>query len=283
MALVSSVKVYKAQLVEALEQRYVPALRAGEEPLAWDLVLAVTVRDVQAALARLVELDDRVDDAELAHDELRQSRRRLVQEELYPEAVLVRGAIDLAFGREEGRHVHRMKGRTARKAPALARQLRRTLHRLEGDRALPSPRGRRCHVDRDGWIGQLKPGYRKLVKLNRQLVLSDKALIGLYLDKQAAMTAFDQSYGDGLRHLRSVFRMARFDPRAIKNLRPYYMRRRLSKRARLKRAARAGAAEQQPATPPAEAPARSPAGEGARVIVPRTVARWLEKSRLFGT
>ncbi len=79
----------------------------------------------------------------------------------------------------------------------------------------------------------------------------------------------------------ATFRLARFDLVLIKKLKPYYQRRRLSKLARNKRqvrdASRDAADDEQ-----AEA-ARPPARETARATVPKTVARWLEEHRLFGT
>ena len=65
----------------------------------------------------------------------------------------------------------------------------------------------------------------------------------------------------------------------IKNLKPYYQRRRLKRLARRKQAARAAAAAKKPVLVKAEPAVQ----ETARVPVPQKIARWLEKNRLFGT
>lgn len=80
----------------------------------------------------------------------------------------------------------------------------------------------------------------------------------------------------------TYFRIARFDLKLIKNLKPYYQRRRLSRRAKKKREARV-AARGGAAAAEAVEEARPPAQETARVAVSKTVMRWLEKNRLFGT
>ena len=280
MTLVAAIEANKAKLAAAFAERYAPRLRAGETLPDWELTLELMVRDVIEALWQMIDLDDRVDHAATEADLLREDRDRLVSGELYPRAVTVRGSIDLAFGRKVGsERIHLMKGRTQRKTRALERQLRLALMILaDPDRDLPAPKNPHIAVDRDGWVRQLQPGYQKLLKLNHQLGESEAALTSLVVNKRAAVKAFDVAYDDTLRYVQAAYRTAGYDARMIRKLKPYYLRRRLSRLAREKRAARAAAVGK-----PAPEKIQPPARETARVQVPKTVAKWLEKTRLFGT
>ena len=281
MELVSSIESYTPRLEAVLAERYEPHLRPGEASPDYRLALDLAAREVEAALARVVELDDAVTFATSDLAELRRQRDRLVDGELYPRAVTVRGSIELAFGREQGRELHSMEGRTRRKGPGLERQLRRTVARLsDPDHPLPAARNPHAEVDRAGWIRQLQPLYLELVRLNQALSGTESALTRLFDDKQIAMEAFDVAYSDTLRYARTLFQMAGFDARALRNLQPYSRRRRLSRRARKAREARAAATAAGKSMATVEAhPATK---EAARVAIPRAIARWLERSRLFG-
>ncbi len=226
MELVTRIEAYKSRLAAALAERYAPRLRPGEELPDYGLALELAVRDVVEALRRMIEIDDRVDHAAVDLDLLRLDRDRLVADELYPAAVWVRGSIDLAFGRKRGRAVHLMSGRTRRNPPALARQLRLAIRRLtDVDCELPPPKSPRAVVDRDGWIRQLKPGYLELRKLNHELGHGEHVVTALVINKRAEIKEFDLAYGDSLRFVQAGLKMARFDAKLIKNLKPYYRRR----------------------------------------------------------
>lgn len=282
MELVSSIKAAKPHLAEALAERYAPNLREGEELPDYGLALELAVRDVMSTLALLLELDDQVAFAAADRKNLGHERQRLVDEEVYARVVAVRGAIDLAFDQVTARYLHGLRGRTERKPPGLERQLRRTLFRLT-DSSLSWPPARNPHaaVDRAGWIRQLEPLYRELKKLNDAFGGSEHRLGGLVTEKKKAMAAFDVAYADGLRYVRSSYKLAGFDDRILKNLKPYHQRRRLSERARKARQARAAAAEG--AVQPAPEASRPAAKENTRVAIPKAVARWLRQNRLFGT
>ena len=280
MELLSSIRAHKPRLAAAVAERYASRLREGESLPDYALLLELAGRDVKAALKRLIELDDKVDDAELNRDSLRLERNLLAAEELYPRAVSVRGEIDLACGREEGRHFHGMRGKTRRRAPLLLEQLRLLVIRLKNGKRLPERKNPHARADRERWIRMLMPRYDKLAQLNAEVErLRDHAVPGLILEKNAAMKDFDATYGDALRLVTTTFRLARLHPGFIKKLKPYYQRRRLSRQAAKKRQARAAAAEAK------SAPIKlRPAGrESARVAVSKTVMQWLDKHRLFGT
>lgn len=61
MELCSSIHRHKGRPAKALGKRFGPRLLAGEEPPDWQLTLTLIARDAQAALERLIELDDEVD------------------------------------------------------------------------------------------------------------------------------------------------------------------------------------------------------------------------------
>ncbi len=286
MDLVASTRVHQHRLAAAIAKRYAPLLEEGETLPDHVLTLELAGREVKAALKCLIEVDDRVDYASVKRDLLRLERNAMAAKVLQPRAVSVRGAIDQAFGREQGRHLHGMKGSTRRRAPLLLKQIRPLVLRLEDSgRELPRPKNPHAYVDRERWTRQLVPRYHKLVKLDGEVTrLRDHEVPALILDKKAALEAFDAAYADALRVVTAYFRMAGFDLKLIKNLKPYYQRRRLSRLAKKRRQDRAGAR-----SPGGAAAAvvveedRPPAKETARVAVSKTVRRWLETNRLFGT
>ncbi len=289
MALVDSITAHKGQLAATLAERYVPKLEEGETLPDYVLTLELAAREVKAALKHLLASDDAVDRASVKRDLKRRECNALATGELQPRAMSVRGAIDQAFGREVGRDLHGMKGQTRRRSPLLLKQLRRLVLLLEDtDVELPPPKNPHAYVDRPRWAQQLVKPYHTLSQLNREVErLRDHVVPGLILDKHTAMDAFDAIYADGLRLVTTHFRAVRFDLKLIKNLKPYYRRRRLSRRAGSKREARAAARGEAAAaeTTAIETTEEAwpPERETEQVAVSQTVMRWLKKNRLFGT
>ncbi len=276
MDLVSSLKSYREKLAVRLAERYSGRLRPDETPPDYVQVLELAVRDVRATLDLLSKLDDEVAFARTDQLSRQTARSKLVREELYPRAVVVRGEIDLAFGRRKGGWLHGMKGRTRRSPPALEMQLRRAVNRLaDGEREPPPPKNRHAAVDRDRWLRQLQPLYLQLVELNKKIDLGKHAVPALTSEKNAAMVAFDRSYRDALRLAKATFAAAGLDGTLIKNLKPYYQRRRMSAQARKKRRDRAAAAKPEQALEPATPPAR----DTDRVAVPVSIVEWLKDNR----
>jgi hypothetical protein len=74
MELASSVKSYKQSFAAAVSDPYAPRLRDGEALPDYVLVPELAVRDAQAALDRLVALDDEADDADVDLSGLRGDR-----------------------------------------------------------------------------------------------------------------------------------------------------------------------------------------------------------------
>ena len=290
MELASSVKRYKEKMAAAVTERYTPRLRDGEAFPDYGLVLDLAVRDAQAALDELVELDDQVDDLAVDLDFLREDRDHVAKEVLHPRAVRVRGAIDLAFDRERGRSLHAMKGRTRRAVPHLEYQVRHALARLtDPDHELPPPRSRFSAVDREGWTRQLQGPYRRLLKLREEISRQEAELNLLGVLRKRAMDAFDAAYGEAVPLVKSVFAIAGFGTQMIKNLKPYYQRRRMSKEARKKREARAARAAEVTGAALAEATKSAeekvpadiqPPDKEKRAVLSKTVAKWLAKRRV---
>ncbi len=282
MDLVSSIKSYQEKLSARLAERYSRRLRPGETLPDYGLVLELAVRDLRAALDLLAELDDKVAIARTEQVCRQIDRCTLVREELHPRAVAVRGEIDLAFGRRKGGWLHGMRGRTRRSPPALEAQLRRAVRRLADPERKPPPKNRHAAVDRDRWLRQLQPPYLELVALSERIDLGRHAVPALTAEKNAAMAAFDHSYRDALRLAKAAFAAAGLSGKPIKNLKPYYQRRRMSAQARKKRQARAAAAAAVPEQAAEKAPL--PAKDTDRVAVPISIAEWLEDNRrLVGT
>lgn len=281
MSLVSSIKSYQKQLVQGLAGRFSRHLRPGETLPDYHLALELAVRDVRAALDLLVDLDDRVAFARSDQLSSQVARSTLVREELYPRTVAVRGEIDLAFGRQRGGWLHGMRGRTRRSPPALEAQLRRAVDRLaHPDRKLPKLKNRYAVVDRDRWLRQLRPLYLELAELSKKIDLGRHAVPALTAEKNAAMGAYDLSYRDALRLAKAAFAAAGLDGTPIRNLKPYYQRRRMSAQARKKRQARAAAKVPERTVEEAAPPKKVPD----RVAVPKSVVKWLEANRrLVGT
>ncbi len=293
MELTSSVKSYKGKLAVAISERYAPQLQKGEALPDYVLMLELAVRDAQSALDRLVALDDEVDDVAIELGLQRSERDRLVSEELFPRAVTVRQAIELAFGKERGSTFHGLKGRTRRKPAGLLRQVMRMLRRLtDPERELPAPKHRFVAIDRDRWRRQLQGPYQRLSQLEKSITRGGAELSSLVYFRKRAMEAFDVAYGDALRQVIVAFQLARFDSRMIKNLKPYYQRRRLSRKARKQRDARAARAAEQAAEASSETSGdeaeeastrfRPLAGE-ARATLSKSVAKWLQKRQVSGS
>ncbi len=289
MELAASVEAYRGKLAVALGERYAPGLLEGEALPDVGLLLDLAVRDAQAALDRLVRMDVDSDRVDTRLGLLRADRDRLVHEDLHPRAVAVRGAIDLAFGKKQGALVHGMSGRTRRHPASLERQVRIAIHLL-GDPSLePPPPKKNPHalVDRAGWSRQLKPLQQKLVKLEKEISRRGAEHTSLVDRRKAAMGDFDAAYGDALRLVTATFAVARFDQRAIRHLKSYQQRRRLSREAAKRRQARAAeaaaATEVERAGEPEEEEEEETPDRGARAKIPKNVAKWLKKRRIFGT
>ncbi len=90
MALVASIRVYKADVAAALGEQYTPALRDGETLPDYQLNLELAGRSVQLAYDRLEEIDDTYWLAKSRHAWQVRELDRLAKKELYPLFIDVR-------------------------------------------------------------------------------------------------------------------------------------------------------------------------------------------------
>ncbi|MCP3963924.1 MAG: hypothetical protein GY719_39310 [bacterium] len=286
LELVASIRSYKGRVAEALRESLAPGLREGETLPDHEISLELIGRSVERAFDRLMKLDDEYDETKNQLTATRREVKRLVRKELYPQAVSVRRAIDSAFGKPRGALIHTFTGRTPRVPDRLTTHVQRALTRLrDPKRELPATRLPGELVDREGWIRRLDKPLRELVDAKKLRGRLESEVESLHLWRQRTMNEFDTEFAEALAHVESTFRLAGLGDQLIKNLRPYYRRRRLRKRARQKRAARADrkvtplqvvpAATTETSDTPAEDAHRPSEGAVANV------SKWLkEKTRL---
>ncbi|MCP5111326.1 MAG: hypothetical protein GY953_10880, partial [bacterium] len=161
-ALRSSVEVYKERVAAGLGERLAPELAEGEVMPDFGLSLELVARSVESALERLrvaeTEYLDRAQDRVVT----RRESDKLARRELHPRVVAVRRLIESQCGRNEGRQVHGMRGRTLRKPGRLHAQMQHLVWALEDGRGeLPAPLLGSVASKREQWLGEIKPGYRR--------------------------------------------------------------------------------------------------------------------------
>jgi hypothetical protein len=239
-ALRAAIGVFKTMVVEGLEERLTPDLRAGEAFPDFGLSLDLFRRSVERALERLRTAERQC--MERGH-QLKVARReaeKLARKEVYPRVVLVRRLIEAQFGKETGRSVHGMAGKTLRKPRRLYGQLQYLVWTLEDGRdQLPEPLIKDFAAEREDWLLQVRPGYQRLTALLDEV--TDLELHDQWArdEKGAAMRAFDAAFGEARRLVEAMFIFAGHGGTFARDLRSYAARRLLSRRAREKREARA--------------------------------------------
>ncbi len=291
-ALVASIRVHKADVGATLNERFAPALLAGETVPDWELTLELAGRCVQLAFDHLDELDDRHFLAKSARAHHAIELDRLAKRELYPQAVAVRRQIDDAFGREAGSDLHTFTGKTPRTPARLRKHAERAVSRLGNpDRLLPPRKvageslDRACHPgggQMEHWKRRLQAPLRQLAAVDEQLSQAKAELNAVAGRRKLAMKHFDVVYAESLRLVEAAYLMAGIRGARVKSLRPYAERRRLARWARKKREARNAG---QPALPPAGQGAASARTRDRRRLPKAafaTVSRWLKRNLAFG-
>ncbi|MEM7355837.1 MAG: hypothetical protein AAF657_33785 [Acidobacteriota bacterium] len=236
----SSIEVHRAQVAAGVAERLAPELAADEALPDHALSLDLIGRSVQRALGELKSAERRLIDRQLRCAAIRRESDQLARRQLYGEVVAVRRLIDAQFGKADGFLIHRMKGKTLRKPRRLHSQLGYLLAALEDrTRELPKPLVAGLAPDREAWLRQIEPGYRRLTELLDELTDAELHEQSSRDQKNAALKAFDKRYGEALRLVQATFAFGGCGGRLFKNLRSYVQRRLLSRRAREKREARA--------------------------------------------
>ncbi len=279
-ALVASIRVHKAEVAAALRERLAPALRPGESLPDHELTLELAGRSVELAFDRLEELDERHRRAKAERAHFAGELERVAKQELYPRAVSVRRQIDDALGREAGSELHTFTGKTPRVTARLKAHVERAVSRLGGRRReLPATQDPGQPVDRAGWKRRLEAPLRALDEADEQLVRWTAELNAAGDRRQQAMQQFDAVYNEALHLAEAAYLMAGIGEKMIKSLRSGACRRRLARRARQKREARAGGQDAGPA--PSEArPAATARRPAAGVVT--AVSRWFRRLRGSG-
>ena len=239
-ALMSSIEIHKARVAEGLGERLAPELAEGEDLPDFALSLELVGRSVMSAFDRLREAEQHYKRLGVQCTVVRQTSEKLARHEVYPRVVSVRGLIDSHFGREKGRFVHGMAGKTLRKARRLHGQLGHLVWTLEEGRLeLPAPLLAGVAARREVWLAEIKPGYEHLTELLDELLGLETEEQAALIARDRAMRAFDDVHGDARRMLEATFSFSGLAERLAHGLRSYVDRRRVVREARRKREARA--------------------------------------------
>ncbi len=239
-ALKSSIEVFGAQVTEGLGKRLTPELADGETLPDFSFSLELFGRSVGSALERLRRAELEYLNQSSRCVTVRRQSEKLARQEVYPRVVSVRRLIEAQFGKEEGRAIHGMAGKTRRKARRLHGQLGHLVWVLEeGSIELPAPLMRTAPATREEWLRDIKPGYEQLSELLDELTGLEVAEQSAKIDKDQAMQAFDEAYGEARRLVEAHFAFAGLDNRWSRWLRSNQHRRELIREARRKREVRA--------------------------------------------
>ncbi len=237
-ALIASVDAFKEQVAAGFDRRLAPGLAEGEALPDFALSLDLVGRSVRIAVDRLRDAERQRIDRGLACAAVRRRAEKLARRKVYPLVVSVRRQIDSQLGKEDGRSVHRLEGKTLRKPRRLYPQLQNLVWALEGDQTLPPPSAS-FEAKRQDWLRELQPGYQDLTVLLDDLERSEMLEQGAKDEKKLAMQSFDAEYSEALRLVQAVFAFAGYGDTLTRGLRSYFQRRLLIRRAREKRQARA--------------------------------------------
>ncbi len=238
-ALAGSIEVFKARVADGLGQRLAPGLAEGEVLPDFALSLDLVGRSVEREAERLRAAERGRIERGSECAAVRRRSVKVARREVYPRVVSVRRQIDAQLGKEDGRNVHRMVGKTLRKPRRLYGQLQVLMWALEEDAELPPPLLAGYEKKREDWLREVEPGYRQLTELLGELESLEMLEQAAKDEKQEAMQAFDAAYGEALRLLQASFAFAGLHDTLTGRLRSYFQHRLLIRRAREKRQARA--------------------------------------------
>ena len=228
-ALAASIEVYKDDVAAGVAKRLEGELAAGEVLPDHALSLELVGRSVERELERLRARERLYLEKQTRCAATRRASDKLARGEVYGQVKSVRQLIDAQFGKKKGFEIHRMKGKTLRKPRRLHAQATELVHALQDQGwPLPEPLLEGLKADRDDWLKMIEPGTERL----GELLARD--------ERNKALAAFDAAHGEALRLVEATLAFAGCSPGMLKSLRSYVERRRLARRAREKRQARAG-------------------------------------------
>ena len=203
------------------------------------LALELAVRSVETAIDLLVRADHAYTAQATKRWLLNEECVAVARNEVYPELVDVRRALDTRFGRDFGGKIHRIEGHTCRKPKRLFPQLARVVMALKYRRKFPDPVRPGPPGEREHWLQQLKPGHKKLKAMLKELQQREIWEVALRQDRDFELESFDLTYGESLAFVRSVFQLSGQGQKIIWGLLPTVRRRRLKRKARQEGEARA--------------------------------------------
>ena len=235
----AAIRSHKAAVAAGFKAKLRSELRAGETAPDLTLALELTGRSVETAIDELVRADQRYTAQGVERRGLNKACIHVARDETYPELVDVRRAIEARFGREEGRHLHRMEGHTRRKPKRQHPQLEGLVIALRERKKLPKAIRPGPPGERQGWLRQLEPGFKKLTRMLDQLDDAERLEEALREDRDYELEAFDATYSEALDFVRAAFRVAGRGTKVIWALLPTVQRRRLKGKARRESEARA--------------------------------------------
>ncbi len=239
-SLAASIEVLKARVADGLGARLAPGLTEGEVLPDFALSLDLVGRSVERVAERLRAAERGRIERGSECAAVRRRSVKLARREVYPRVVSVRRQIDSQLGKEDGRNLHRMVGKTLRKPGRLYGQLQVLVWALEeGTGELPPPLFAGYEKKREDWLREVEPGYRRLTELLDELEELEMLEQAAKDEKQEAMRTFDAEYGEALRLVQASFAFAGLHDTLSGRLRSYFQRRLLIRRAREKRQARA--------------------------------------------
>ncbi len=238
--LCGSIEKAKGKAAAGFRERFAAELRDGEEAPDLASALELAGRSVHRAIEELTAADDVYCAQGVRRKQLKGACVEVARWDVYPELVDVRRAIDTAFGRQEGQHLHEMKGKTQRSPEPLLTQVRGLVTTLKHPKlVLPRPIRSSSRADPEGWLRQLEPGYLKLKSMLDELEVAERREHKLREERDYELESFDIVYGEALAFVRSVFQLGGLSDRETWHLLPNVQRRRLRGKARQAREARA--------------------------------------------
>ncbi len=238
-ALMGRIRSLSAKAAAGFEDKLAAELRDGEVMPDQKLALTLVGRSVKTALGLLEKADNVYCGKAVSRRFLSDACIHTASHEIYPELVDVRRAIDRRFGNEAGRQIHGMEGHTLRKPKRQHPQLKSLVKTLESWRGIPKPLRPGPPGEREHWLAQLEPGYKKLTQMLSELEKHEMQEERLRHDRDFELECFDVAYGEALALVRAVFRLGGRGEKAVWQLLPTVQRRRLKGKARQESEARA--------------------------------------------
>ncbi|MCP3964605.1 MAG: hypothetical protein GY719_42795 [bacterium] len=234
----ASVRVLERDTVEGVSAKLGPVLAEGERLPDFALALELVVRRTVAASEGLWEAHERYLTAGTRRHDTRKECERLARRKLNPAMRDVRKTAEALYGRELGRDLHGLKGKTLRKPGRVMEQARDIVGTLRGCLRKPPRPDPALTAHLEAWLRLVQRPYDRLVAATMDLAGCEQEQNRVYELRQEAFEHFDGAYVEALDVVAAVYRLAGFSDRNIRWLRSKAQRRRLRREAEAKKARR---------------------------------------------